>query len=176
MADKYYDIYQALNREYLGVDWGVRATRHAMIAMAREHLMPNESFTAVQRALADSSDHSVQTEEGHYAIKHGDAPRMSNLTIWRSRWVIQEWWKVLALAGEPLRPLRERQIFQEEDLTVRITRTVDAAVQSSLPAALSTSLDRAMPEFLNSIQRLMPGLAQQDDTGAFLEPSSRPLY
>lgn len=167
VADRYYDVYQALNRLYLGVDWGVRATRHAMIAIAREHLMPNESFTAVQRALADSSDHSVETEQGHYAIKHGDAPRISNLIIWRSRWVIQEWWKVLALTGEPLRPLCERQVFQEDDLTTRVTRTVDSAVEAALPGALTASLDRAMPQFLNSITQLLSTLAPRSVPGMY---------
>lgn len=143
-----------------------------MIAVAREHLLPNESFTAVQRALADSSDHSVQTEEGHYAIKHGDAPRLSNLVIWRSRWVIHEWWKVLALNGEPLRPLRERQVFQEDDITTRVTRTVDTAIASSLPGALSASLDRAIPDFLQSIMQLVSRLEPQATTGTILVLSS----
>lgn len=147
-----------------------------MIAIAREHLMPNESFTAVQRALADSSDHSIQTEEGHYAIKHGDAPRLSNIVIWRSRWVVQEWWKVLAMSGEPLRPLRERQVFQEEDLTIRITRTVNAVLESALPIALSTSLDHAMPAFLSSIQHHLPALALRRFSSTSSVLSSHPTY
>ena len=119
-----------------------------MIAIAREHLMPDASFALIQRALADSSDHSVQVEREHYAIKPGDAPRLSNLEIWRLRFVLKQWWRVLGLHGEPLRPLRDRQQLDEEDLTARVSRTIDAALSSALPAALETALERATPAFL----------------------------
>ncbi|KAF7978995.1 hypothetical protein HWV62_44265 [Athelia sp. TMB] len=154
-AEGYYDIYLALNREYLGVDWGVQPTRHAMIAISREHLMPDDSFNAIQHALADSSDHSVNTEQQHYAIKHGDTPRLSNLVVWRARWVIHQWWKVLALDGEPLCPLRQREVFQEENINTHVSRTVAAAIQSSLPNALAASLETAMPALLQSIAQIV---------------------
>lgn len=85
-----YKWYINMNKTYLDVDWGVRASRHAMIAIAKEHIMPNETFTAVQRALADSSDHSVAVENAHYAIKFNDVRRLSNLEIWQARWLVQQ--------------------------------------------------------------------------------------
>lgn len=125
-----------------------------MIAIAREHIQPNEAFTAVQRALADSSDHSVAIEDHHYAIKFGDIPRLSNLVISRTRWLLTEWWGVLAFSGEPLRPLVERQMFDEIDLSSRINRVVETTLTSSIEKNMASIVE-------GSIRALLPTVVAQ---------------
>lgn len=137
-----YKVFEYLHMVYLGVLWGVRAARQAMIAMANEHIMANESFTNVQRAQAESSDHSVSVEREHYALKLNDVRRLSNFALWGARWVTHEWQKVLGMHGPPLRPLRERAIFKEEELIARVNRVVEETLKACLPVAIAKALEQ----------------------------------
>lgn len=128
---------------YLGVHWGVRAARHAMIANANAHIAPNTAFADAQRAQAASSDHSVDVENSHYAIKFNDVRRLSNYDLSEARWLSNEWQKVLGMCGPPLRPLQERAVFQEEDLVTRINRVVEATLKECLPRAIANALQQA---------------------------------
>lgn len=137
-----------MNEQYLGTHWGIRDMRHAFIAISREHLQADAAFADVQKALADSSDHSIAVEEAHYAIKYGDVTRLTNFAMSQARWVSQQWQKVLGMSGPPLRPLRERAVFNEEDLASRINRVLEATVSARLPALLEDALQKALPAYL----------------------------
>lgn len=122
-----------------------------MIAIAREFIMACEAFTAVQRALAKSSDHSAAVEEAHYAIKYGDVRRLSSFTMWEARWIIQQWWGVLGLRGVPPRPIRDRQVFEEEDLSAKVSRVVESTVKAALAPAINGTLKDIVQETMLSM-------------------------
>lgn len=161
ISDDIYKVFEALHLFYLGVHWGVRAARQAMVAIANEHIMPNDSYANAQRAQAESSDHSVAVENSHYAIKYNDVRRLSNFALWEARWVAHEWQKVLGMFGPPLRPLRERALFKEEDLIARVNRVVEETLKDCLPNAIANAFrqsairqapdDRSSSKFSSSI-------------------------
>lgn len=145
-ADDLYKVFESLHFLYLAVHWGVRAARQALIAMAKEHIMPNDTFTIVQRAQADSSDHSVAIENSHYGIKFNDVRRLSNYDLYESRWLTTEWQKTLGMFGPALRPLRERGVFKKEELHVEMKRVVVESLNTILPEAINNAVKLAMKQ------------------------------
>lgn len=139
----YYPRYEALNMHFLGVSWGIHDTRHAMIGIAREFIHPNETFTAVQRAMAASSDHSVAIESSHYAIQYKDIPRLTASFIWEARYVIKEWWAAIGASGiesDYSVPLRSRAALNVEDISCQIIRRVEEKLATSMDAMLGKIL------------------------------------
>lgn len=119
--------------------------------------MACEAFTAIQRALAQSSDHSAAVEEAHYAIKFGDIRRLSNFTMCEARWIIQQWWGILGLRGVPPKPIRERQVFDSEDLNTKVSHVVQDVLA---PAVSETLKDVIRETILSMAPEIMAQLAQ----------------
>lgn len=122
--------------------------RHAMIAIAKAFIMANRAFADAESALAENSDHSVETENAHYAIKFGDVTRLTNFTVCQSRWVARQWQAVLGMAGPPLRPLKERALFVDEDLSTRVMKLVEDKLTASLPSIIASAIKNALPDLI----------------------------
>lgn len=118
--------------------------------------MACEGFAAIQQALARSSDHSASVEEAHYAIKFGDIRRLSNFTVWEARWIIQQWWAILGLGGEPPKPIRERQVLNEEDLNTKVHRVVETSVQAAMGPIVTETLKELKENMRETMKSMAP--------------------
>ncbi|KAF7965750.1 hypothetical protein HWV62_42010 [Athelia sp. TMB] len=173
-TEQYYKVFEAFNKRFLDVGWGVRDLRHAMIAIAKEHIAPNDTFTLVQGLLSDSSDHSVAIENANYAIPYGDVTRLTNLAMWEANWLWKQWMATLGMSGKPLLPLKERAAVNEEQLGERVQRVVEATVKSSLPTILASVLEGLLKEALPGIVHQALRIGAEDNV-ASPSPASTPI-
>lgn len=122
--------------------------RHAMIAMARAFIMATRAFADAERALAQNSDHSVDTENSHYAIKFGDVTRLTNFKVCECRWVSRKWQGVLGLCGPLVRPLIETALLEDEDFSTRVLKLVDVKLSSELSSIVTGAIKTLLPDLI----------------------------
>lgn len=122
--------------------------RHAMIAIAKAFIMASRAFADAESALAENSDHSVETEKAHYALKFGDVTRLTNFTVCQGRWVARQWQAVLGMSGPPPRPLKERAMFEDDDLSTRVMKLVEAKLAAELPSIMENAIKIALPALI----------------------------
>lgn len=147
-----YPRFEAMTQQMWGVSWGINSTRHAMIGLMREFLKPSATFLEWDRAVAASSDHSLEVETAHYAIQHSDLPRLSSSNVWEAREVAHQWWEAIGALNpdgpHPL-PLRSRPVLEVEDLSTKILKSVEEMLQKMLPSMLA----RAIPTSITGESR-----------------------
>lgn len=147
-VEQVYKLYPRLNEIYLGTHWGVQAMRHAMIAIAKAFIMASRAFSDAERAMAENSDHSLETELHHYSLKFGDVARLTNFTVAQGRWVARQWQSVLGMSGPPPRPLKDRALFEDEDLSTRVMKLVEAKLAAELPTIMANAIKMAIPALI----------------------------
>lgn len=146
-----YTRYEAFMQYFFGVNWGINHTRHFLIGMSREFIEANETFMAIQRVMAASSDHSVDVEKSHYAIQYKDVPRLTSSYVWEARYVIREWWKAIGALGTETEysvPLRSRVKVDVEDISTQIVRCVEEKLAGSLEVFMRDKLASIITEAL----------------------------
>lgn len=127
-ATQHYPRYEATTLRYLDVQWGINQMRHCMIGISQQFLEPNAQSTELQKCMAASSDHSVETENAYYAIQYQGAPRLSSGYIRDARHCVKEWWKAIGaegLHGETSVPICARKKVQADDLSSRVLALVE---------------------------------------------------
>ena len=105
--DEFYKSLPKWNREFFGCSWGASDVRQGMITLGREFISPNETFPCADDVLAEAADHSTEIDVAHYAIVHGNLPRISNNELAQQRWLSEEWSSLLGMGpNEPPEPVR----------------------------------------------------------------------
>ncbi|KAG0695630.1 hypothetical protein DFH29DRAFT_1005302 [Suillus ampliporus] len=153
---------QHMNYHYFDCPWGLRDFRQGTITMGREFISPNESYADADSILAESADHSTNTDHAHYGIVHGSVPRLSNNTIIQQRWVCNEWHIFLGLGPvSPQLPVRLRraeiargtQGVDLESISDQVVKTMTGVLTSFLNDNMKTLIQHAVSAGLQEHQK-----------------------
>ncbi|KAG1718527.1 uncharacterized protein EDB91DRAFT_1090004 [Suillus paluster] len=168
---------QHMNYEYFECRWGLRDFRQGTITMGREFISPNESYAEADSILAESADHSTNTDHAHYGIVHGSVPRLSNNTIIQQRWVSNEWHIFLGLGSSPpQQPVRLRRAeiaratrgVDFESISDQVVKTMTGVLTSFFNDDIKTLIQHAVSASLQEHQK------SNDPTGLSLSSGWAP--
>ncbi|KIK72313.1 hypothetical protein PAXRUDRAFT_29320, partial [Paxillus rubicundulus Ve08.2h10] len=110
--EDFYDQFKDKNQELFDCAWGTRDFRQASISMARNYIAPNATFALLEDVLAESVDHSPETDRLHYGNAVGALPRLTHNQMEQQRWAAHEWHSLLGLGPyavqEPIADARLR--------------------------------------------------------------------
>ena len=141
--EAFYDTVKRRNQELFQCSWGASDFRQGMITLGHVFISPNEAFPAcADDLLAEAADHSTEVDLAHYAIVHGEVPRLSPSSLARHRWLAGEWSSLLAMGPhKPREPMGAKgmvpmseKLVDARELAAQISGMVADAVMSKLAA------------------------------------------
>lgn len=148
---------QQWNTEYFDCRWGVRDFRQGAITIGREFIAPDESYDYADSILAESADHSIAMDHGHYAMVQGVVPRLSNNTICKHRWLGDQWHSVLGLG--PLSPPEAIRIRRKNVVNGTNLQSVSDVVRKIMEETLQSFFHSQYAEILKDA--VCAGIARQ---------------
>lgn len=159
------------NSERFSCSLGLRDFRQLMITIGHEFISPNETFVNADGILAESADHSVGIDQGHYAVVHGAIPRLSIGTMCSQRWLGHQWDRFLGFGPlPPQAPVRLRSTAADGDTLRSTSDQVAATVKTLLTSFFTNEVKEMLVQTVTStIEERFP-LAGGPVVGSFDVP------
>ncbi|KAG1835871.1 hypothetical protein F4604DRAFT_1944010 [Suillus subluteus] len=154
-STKFSDNLKQWNHDYFDCRWGLRDFRQGAITMGREFISPEDSYDQADSILAESADHSTAVDLSHYAVVQGGAPRLSNNSMCKHRWLGDQWHSLLGLG--PFPPPEAIRITKRNAANGTTFQTMSAqlmkTVQTHLDSFFATEFKETLKDSISAVLR-----------------------